>query len=58
MNGVDWASDASTLIDKGVVYAHCPSGGGAGGGTQPFPEALGAGVATNVGIDTHSNDMI
>ena len=58
MNGVDWASDASTLIDKGVVYSHCPSGGGAGGGTQPFPEALGAGVATNVGIDTHSNDMI
>lgn len=58
MNGVDWKDDAAILKSHGVVYAHCPSGGGAGGGTQPFPEALGAGVATNVGIDTHSNDMI
>jgi cytosine/adenosine deaminase-related metal-dependent hydrolase len=25
---------------------------------QPWPEMLAAGVATNIGIDTHSNDML
>jgi cytosine/adenosine deaminase-related metal-dependent hydrolase len=52
----DWA----LLRAKGAVYAHCPSGGGAGGssGTQPYPEALAAGVRTTVGIDTHSNDYV
>ncbi|MSO98351.1 MAG: amidohydrolase [Rhodospirillaceae bacterium] len=58
MSGVDWAVDGPILVKHGTVYAHCPSGGGAGGGSQPYPEALGAGVATNIGIDTHSNDYV
>ncbi|WP_353268667.1 amidohydrolase family protein [Gemmatimonas sp.] len=54
------ADDWSLLQQRGAVYAHCPSGGGAGNssGSQPYPEALAAGVATNVGIDTHSNDYV
>jgi cytosine/adenosine deaminase-related metal-dependent hydrolase len=58
MVGLDWQNDPAILREHGVVYAHCPSGGGAGGAAQPYPEALGAGVATNVAIDTHSNDML
>ena len=54
----DWAVDAPILRDAGAVYSTCPSAGGAGGGTQPWPEAIAAGVAVNIGIDTHSNDMI
>ncbi len=54
------AEDWAVMKRRGAVYAHCPSGGGAGAssGTQPYPEALTAGVLTNVGIDTHSNDYI
>ena len=58
MGGMDWAIDGPILKRHGTIYAHCPSGGGAGGGTQPYPEALAAGVATNIGIDTHSNDYL
>jgi cytosine/adenosine deaminase-related metal-dependent hydrolase len=58
MSGTDWAAEGPTMKAKGVVYSHCPSGGGAGGGSQPYPEALAAGVATNIGIDTHSNDYV
>lgn len=58
MVGLDWTSDPAILRAHGVVYAHCPSGGGAGGPAQPYPEALGAGVAASVAIDTHSNDML
>ena len=54
----DWDLDPPILREAGAVYSTCPSAGGAGGGTQPFPEALAAGLAVNVGIDTHSNDMI
>ena len=54
----DWTVDPAILQQVGGVYATCPSAGGAGGDTQPFPEALAAGIAVNVGIDTHSNDMI
>lgn len=52
------AADWDIMTRHGAVYAHCPSGGGAGNssGTQPYPEALAAGVPVNVGIDTHSND--
>ena len=52
--------DWTLLRARGAVYAHCPSGGGAGAstGTQPYPEALAAGVRTTVGIDTHSNDYL
>ncbi|WP_439100400.1 amidohydrolase family protein [Congregibacter sp.] len=58
MSGLDWEVDPPILNKHGVVYAHCPSGGGAGNGTQPYPEALAAGMAVNIGIDTHSNDYI
>ena len=54
------AADWEVMTRRGGVYAHCPSAGGAGAssGSQPYPEALTAGVATNIGIDTHSNDYI
>jgi cytosine/adenosine deaminase-related metal-dependent hydrolase len=53
-------ADWEIMTRHGAVYAHCPSGGGAGNssGTQPYPEAVAAGVAVNVGIDTHSNDYL
>lgn len=54
----DWDVDPAILRETGGVYASCPSAGGAGGATQPLPEALAAGIPVNVGIDTHSNDMI
>ena len=58
--GIDLARDLPFVAKKNLTYAHCPSGGGAGGssGTQPYPEALAAGVRTTIGIDTHSNDYI
>ena len=58
MNGLDFDVDAPLLNARGAVYAHCPSAGGAGGGTQPYPEALGRGMKVNIGIDTHSNDYV
>ncbi|MCX7324663.1 MAG: amidohydrolase family protein [Hyphomicrobiales bacterium] len=60
LTGIDPAVDLDILKKHGAVYAHCPSGGGAGGGggIQPYVEALAAGVATNIGIDTHSNDYV
>ena len=54
----DWETDPEILIEHEGVYATCPSAGGAGGATQPYPEALAAGLAVNIGIDTHSNDML
>lgn len=58
--GIDLARDLPFVAKKNLTYAHCPSGNGAGGssGTQPYPEALAAGVRTTIGIDTHSNDYI
>jgi 5-methylthioadenosine/S-adenosylhomocysteine deaminase len=60
LSGVDLAKDLPVLAKRSFTYAHCPSGGGAGGtsGTQPYPEALAAGVRTSIGIDTHSNDYV
>ena len=58
MSGLDWEVDAPILAKNGVVYSHCPSAGGAGNGTQPYPEALAAGMNVNIGIDTHSNDYL
>lgn len=61
MGGWDAATDAEFLAGKSkFTYAHCPSGNGAGsaGGWQPFIEALAAGINTNVGLDTHSNDLL
>lgn len=45
---------------KQFTFAHCPSGAGAGvlPSSQPYPEALAAGVNTSIGLDTHSNDYL
>lgn len=56
--GADLDADPSLLAAKGATCVHNPSAGGAGGRTQPWPELLGAGARTNVGIDTHSNDLL
>lgn len=58
MGGLDWDVDPAILVERGVVLAHCPSAGGAGGFSQNYPEALAAGIAVNIGIDTHSNDYL
>jgi cytosine/adenosine deaminase-related metal-dependent hydrolase len=58
MSGLDFAVDPPVLNAHGAVYSHCPSAGGAGGGTQPYPEALASGMNVNIGIDTHSNDYV
>lgn len=58
MSAVDVAADAPILKRHGATYVTCPSAGGASGFTQPWPELLAAGVNTNIGIDTHSNDYI
>jgi len=58
MSSGDLAIDPALLKSVGGTYAHCPSGGGAGGATQPWPEIFAAGVNTNIGIDTHSNDYL
>ena len=58
MYGIDWDVDPEIFNRHGVVYAHCPSDLGAGNGTQPYPEALAAGMNVNIGIDTHSNDYL
>jgi cytosine/adenosine deaminase-related metal-dependent hydrolase len=58
MAGLDWSVDPDILNRHGVVYAHCPSAGGAGASAQPFPEALSCGMNVNIGIDTHSNDYL
>lgn len=54
----DWDVDPQILRRHGAIYAHCPAMSGVGGATQPYPEALGHGVRTNVGIDTHSNNYL
>lgn len=58
MSGLDWSVDPAILRRRGVVYAHCPSAGGAGGAAQPYPEALAAAMSVNIAIDTHSNDYL
>ncbi|MBK6597487.1 MAG: amidohydrolase family protein [Proteobacteria bacterium] len=58
MSGLDFAVDPAVLNANGAVYSHCPSAGGAGGGTQPYPEALAQNMRVNIGIDTHSNDYV
>ncbi len=58
MTGADLDADPEILRANNATYVHNPSAGGAGGGTQPWPEFLAAGVRTNIGIDTHSNDHL
>jgi len=59
--GVDVEKDLPVLARaKQFTFAHCPSGAGAGvlPSSQPYPEALAAGVNTAIGLDTHSNDYL
>jgi len=58
MTALDWDTDPDILNRRGSVYVHCPSAGGAGFSTQPYPEALAAGMNVNIGLDTHSNDYL
>lgn len=58
MSGADLALDPPLLAQRSYIYATCPLAGGANGGLQPYPEMLAAGVAVNVGIDTHTNDYL
>ena len=58
MTGLDWAVDPPILNRNGAVFSHCPSAGGAGGASMPYPEALAQNMAVNIGIDTHSNDYL
>jgi len=54
----NWDIDAPILRRHGAIYAHCPAMRGVGGATQPYPEALGNGIKTNIGVDTHSNNYL
>ncbi len=61
MSGWDVRGDAPFLAGKPkFTFSHCPSGAGAGAGSGggPFIEALAAGINTNVGLDSHSNDLL
>lgn len=58
MSASDLVNDPAILKRHRFTYVTCPSGGGASGFTQPWPEMLAAGLNTNVGIDTHSNDYV
>lgn len=58
LSGADLEADPAILAEHDATYVHNPSAGGAGGPTQPWPEFLAAGVRTNIGIDTHSNDYL
>jgi cytosine/adenosine deaminase-related metal-dependent hydrolase len=58
MSAPDLAADPAILKGQRFTYVTCPSAGGASGFTQPWPEMLAAGVNTNIGIDTHSNDYV
>jgi 5-methylthioadenosine/S-adenosylhomocysteine deaminase len=58
--GVDLARDLPVLARNKFTFAHCPSAAGASvlPSSQPYPEALAAGVNTCIGLDTHSNDYL
>jgi len=58
MSAPDLLADPAILRRHRFTYTTCPSAGGAGGFTQPWPEMLAAGINTNIGIDTHSNDYV
>jgi cytosine/adenosine deaminase-related metal-dependent hydrolase len=58
--GVDPQGDLPILAKARFTFAHCPSAAGATvlPSSQPYPEALAAGVNTCIGLDTHSNDYL
>ncbi|MGH8139923.1 MAG: amidohydrolase family protein [Steroidobacteraceae bacterium] len=58
--GIDLANDLPVLARNRFTFAYCPSAAGASvlPSSQPYPEALAAGVNTCIGLDTHSNDYL
>ena len=59
--GIDLEKDLPIMAaSSNFTFAHCPSAAGAGvlPSSQPYPEALAAGVNTSIGLDTHSNDYL
>jgi cytosine/adenosine deaminase-related metal-dependent hydrolase len=58
--GIDLPKDLAVLARSKFTFAYCPSAAGASvlPSSQPYPEALGAGVNTCIGLDTHSNDYL
>ena len=58
--GIDLVRDLPILANDHFTFANCPSGTGAGvtPAQWPWPEALGAGVNSGIGLDTHSNDYL
>jgi cytosine/adenosine deaminase-related metal-dependent hydrolase len=58
--GIDFERDLPLLANSSFTFANCPSGTGAGvtPAQWPWPEVLGAGVNSGIGLDTHSNDYI
>jgi len=58
--GIDPQKDLPILAHAKFTFAHCPSAAGATvlPSSQPYPEALAAGVNTCIGLDTHSNDYL
>ena len=58
--GIDFERDLPLLANPSFTFANCPSGTGAGvtPAQWPWPEVLGAGVNSGIGLDTHSNDYI
>lgn len=58
--GIDFERDLPLLANPNFTFANCPSGTGAGvtPAQWPWPEVLGAGVNSGIGLDTHSNDYI
>ncbi len=57
----DIAADMAKLKQgDNFTFAHCPAGAGAGvlASSQPYPEALAAGLNTSIGFDTHSSDYV
>lgn len=58
LSAPDLLADPAILKRHRFTYTTCPSAGGASGFTQPWPEMLAAGINTNIGIDTHSNDYV
>jgi cytosine/adenosine deaminase-related metal-dependent hydrolase len=58
--GIDLENDLPLLAGRGVTFVHCPTAGGTGlsPGSQPYPEALAAGLRTAIGLDANSADML
>lgn len=58
--GIDLEKDLPILARNKFTFAYCPSAAGAAvlPSSQPYAEAVAAGVNTCIGLDTHSNDYL